>query len=385
MLTLYKQAWEGHLKQYTEARTTQAEIAREGMYYLEFPGMNDWQHISEFLSVFNVMGLSDARDEKFRARARRYASFYLGESARPGNFDHQRKLIRSLINGSRGPLLRRATALDWAGDPFDPSRFFMEHGERNFDEVLAHFREYGDVVGDSPLNLQSVSLMLNAYMLDGESKYRDWIESYLDAWMQRARRNGGILPSHVDLNGRIGGLSGAWYSGIYGWGFSPVVPQTGLREDRNRVPRAIVAFMNAYLMSGDDRYLQIWRTQNNTINNHARMIDGVLHAPTMYGRRPDDSIGWYGYKPGLNRSNGLEIWYLSMRDADLDHADADHPWIIFCRVEMPSIRSRPLQRLWRPCAPEWTTCSARTAQRRKLDSPTRCWPTTQPWSRRCST
>jgi hypothetical protein len=343
VMSLYTRAWEGHLEQYTAARTVQTEIARGGMYYREFPVMNDWQHISEFLSVFNVMGLSDARNRQFRERLRRYASFYIGEDREADNYDARRRLIKSLINGSRGPLLRKATAMDWAGDPFDPSGFSMAHGERSFEEVLAHFAEYGDVVGDNPLNLQSTSLVLNAYMLTGERKYRDWIESYLDGWMQRARQNGGVLPSHVDLEGRIGGAAGAWYGSVYGWGFSPIVPQTGKREDRNRVPRAVVAFMNAYLMSGDDRYLQVWRTQNEVINSQARTIDGVREAPTMYGRRPDGSIGWYSYKPGPYRANGLEIWYLSMRDDDFRSADTDHPWIRYLRGTNPQYPVRSLQ------------------------------------------
>ena len=59
---------------------------------------------------------------------------------------------------------------------------------------------------------------------------------------------------------------GKWYEGVYGWAFSPVVPQTGKREDRNRVPRSIVAFMNAALLTGDDRYMAVWRRQNAAIN-----------------------------------------------------------------------------------------------------------------------
>jgi hypothetical protein len=322
VMTLYKQAWEGHLKQYTAAKTVETEIARGGMYYREFPVMNDWQHISEFLTVFNAMGLSDGRDAKFRERVARYSSFYMGDDAEAGNYDKRRKLIKSLITGSRGPMLRRATELDWAGDPFDPKGFFMEHGETSFDEMLAHFKDYGDVVGDNPLNTQSVSLVLNAYMVGNEPKYRDWIETYLGAWIERAHKNGGILPSHVDLQGRIGGKDKAWYGSTYGWGFSPIVPQTGKREDRNRVPRAVVAFMNAYLMTGDDRYLQVWRTQTDAINAQAKTVDGVLQSPTMYGPQ-----GWYSYKPGLYRTNGLDIWYMSMRDDDLKRADTPHPWI----------------------------------------------------------
>ena len=44
------------------------------------------------------------------------------------------------------------------------------------------------------------------------------------------------------------------------------MPQTGKREDRNRVPRSIVAFMNAALLTGDDRYMDVWRRQNAAIN-----------------------------------------------------------------------------------------------------------------------
>ncbi len=68
-----------------------------------------------------------------------------------------------MFNGSRGPLLRPTTALDWAGDPIDGSRFKLGHGERNYEEMLAHFKEYTDIVGDNPLNLQSTTLALNAY------------------------------------------------------------------------------------------------------------------------------------------------------------------------------------------------------------------------------
>ena len=59
VLHMYKKAWEGHLRQYTEARTVQVPMARQGMYYKEFPVMFDWYHIAEFLRVFNLQGLSD--------------------------------------------------------------------------------------------------------------------------------------------------------------------------------------------------------------------------------------------------------------------------------------------------------------------------------------
>ncbi|ESQ78407.1 hypothetical protein [Asticcacaulis sp. YBE204] len=319
---LYTRAYEGHLKQYTEARTVETPIAREGMYYREFPVMNDWQHLSEGLSVFNLMGLSAPNDPAFQARARRFSGFYTGEDKEAKNYDPRHKIIRSMINGSKGPQLRKATALDWAGDPFDPTGFFMEHGESTYQETLDHYVDYTDVVGDSPLNLQSTSLVMNAYMISGERKYRDWITTYLDAWIDRAKRNGNILPSFVDLKGRIGGPKKEWWGNVYGWGFSPIDPVSGKREDRNRVPRAIVAFLNAYLLTGDDKYLQVWRDQNAAINVQAKSIDGVSNVPTMYGKD-----GWYSYRPGTYRTNGLDIWYMSMRADDFDRADTNHPWI----------------------------------------------------------
>ncbi|MFP1132267.1 hypothetical protein [Asticcacaulis sp. W401b] len=331
VLDLYTRAWEGHLKQYTAARTVETPAGRDGMYYREFPVMNDWQHLSEGLSVFNLMGLSNPYDPRFQARVRRFSGFYTGEDPTAPNYDRNRRIIRSMITGSKGPMLRKATPLDWAGDPFDPTGFFMEHGESTYQETLDHYAEYTDIVGDSPLNLQATSLVMNAYMLSGERKYRDWITSYLDAWIDRARKNGHVLPSYVDLKGRIGGPRKAWWGNVYGWGFSPVDPVTGKREDRNRVPRAIVAFLNAYLLTGGDKYLQVWRDQTDAINAQSKTIDGVLCAPTMYG--PD---GWYGFKPGPYRTNGLDIWYMSMRDDDYARADTDHPWVQYLAGKNPT-------------------------------------------------
>ncbi|GFE88621.1 hypothetical protein [Steroidobacter agaridevorans] len=323
ILELYRKAWEGHLQQYSRVRTKQVELGRRGMYVREFPPQMDWQHISEGLTTFNLMGLSTPKDPKLIERARRFAGFYTGEDQSAPNYDRERRIIRSVFNGSAGPLLRPATALDWAGDPFDVSKFKMEHGERTYEETLAHYRDYTDIVGDNPLNLHATTLALNAFMLTGDRKYRTWALEYLDAWVERAEANGGILPSIVGLDGRIGGPAGKWYGGVYGWGFSPIVPQTGEREDRNRVPRAIVAFMNASLLTGDDRYMQLWRRQNEVINQQARTIDGKLHTPRMYGEQ-----GWYSYAPGPYRTNVFEIWYVSMRASDRELA-GDHPWIAF--------------------------------------------------------
>lgn len=323
VLAMAKKAFEGNVAQYTAARTQEVPFAREGMYFREFPVMTDWQHLSEGLSVFNLLGLSDPYDVHYRDRVKRFSGFYTGEDKTVANYDPKLKIIRSMITGSKGPMLRQATPLDWAGDRFDPTPFFMEHGESTYEETLRHYDEYGDVVGDAPLNLQATSLVLNAYMLDQEPKYRDWIVAYVDAWIDRAKANDDVLPSKIGLDGKIGGPKGQWWSGTYGWGFSPVAPHTGKREDRNRVPRSVVGFLNAYLLTGDDKYLDVWRRQNDVINAQKKVVDGKLMTPRMYGPK-----GWYGYAPGEYRLNGLEIWYMSQTASDRARA-ADHPWLAF--------------------------------------------------------
>jgi hypothetical protein len=325
ILQMYEKAWEGHLRQYTEARTTEVPLARDGMYYKEFPVMFDWQHNAEGLGVFNLQGLSDPEDLSYGHRVRRFAGFYMNEDPGAPNFDPEHKIIRSLFNGSRGPLLRKATALDWTGDPIEvENRFKLVHGERSYEEMLAHFRDYTDIVGDHPLNLLSTTLALNAHMLTHEQKYRDWLLQYVDAWLERMKTNGNLIPSNIGLDGRIGGeCGGKWYGGVYGWSFSPIVPQTGQVQHRNRIHRAFVGFMNAYLLTADDRYLDAWRKQADTINAQARTIDGRLSTPTMYGDK-----GWYGFRPGKCEENALEIYYLSMRPADRQRISSN-AWLDF--------------------------------------------------------
>ncbi|UIJ47188.1 hypothetical protein LZK98_09710 [Sphingomonas cannabina] len=326
ILELTHRFWEGHLRQYAAARTIDVPIAREGMYFREFPVQMDWQHNAEGLTTFNCMGLSSPRDARLTERTRRYADFYTGRDPSAPNYDPERRLIRSLLNGSRGPMLRRATPLDWAGDPFDPAPFHMEHGEASYRQTLDHYAEYGDVIGDNPLNLQATTLGLNAYALGGGEHYRRWALDYLDAWVERARANNDIVPSHVALDGTVGE---GWWKGVYGWGFSPVVPQTGAREDRNRVPRSITAFMNGTLLTGDGAYIEVWRRQNARLNGLARMVGGTLSVPTMHG-----ADGWYGWKPAPYRTNGFEIWYVTQSAVDREAA-GDHPWVAFLEGRNP--------------------------------------------------
>ena len=132
---------------------------------------------------------------------------------------------------------------------------------------------------------------LPAYLLAGEPKYKTWIVDYMDAWLERMKQNGGIIPSFVDLDGRIGGPDGKWWNNAYGWGFSPVNPVTGKREDRNWIPRALVGFSNALLVIGAQKYVDAWRAMIDAVNSHTGDVDGRRQYPTMHG-----ADGWYGWR-----------------------------------------------------------------------------------------
>jgi hypothetical protein len=227
-------------------------------------------------------------------------------------------------NGSRGPMLRKATALDWVGDSFDVSRFVALHGERTYQEFLAHYEEYTDVEGDHFLNLGATTLPTNAYLLANEPRYKRWIVEYMDGWLDRMKRNGGIIPSYVDYrDGRTGGPQNRWWGNAYGWGFSPVNPVNGRRENRNRIPWAIPGFANAVLVTGDQKYADAWRTMMDAVNSQARTVDGQKQYPTMHG-----ADGWYGWQPQPWNVRALDLWYLSMR-ADDARRVGENAWIAY--------------------------------------------------------
>ena len=338
ILELYLKAGEGMIRQYSEAKTTDVPAGRGGMYVKEFSAQSDWMHHGEGLQLFNRMALSAPNQPAYRDRVRRFAGLYMGEDPAAPNYDPEKKLIRSMINGSLGPMLRPATALDWVGDPFDTTGFVALHGESTYAQFLEHYQEYTDVSGDHFLNLVATTLPTNAFMLTGEAKYRRWIVDYMDAWLARMRQNNGIIPSFVDVDGTIGGAGRRWWGNAYGWGFSPVNPVTGRRENRNRIPRALVGFSNALLVTGDEKYIDAWRNMITAVNAHARVVDGRREYPTMFG-----ADGWYGWQPQPWNVGALEVWYWSMRAADRTRVGAN-PWLDFLEGRNASYPEAALQR-----------------------------------------
>ena len=190
------------------------------------------------------------------------------------------------------------------------------------------------------MNMATTTLAFNAYALTGEPKYRDWILEYVDAWVERTEANDGLIPTNIGLDGSIGGeCGGRWYGGVYGWGFSVIVPQTGEVAHRPSFQdRAHYGFGNALLLTGDRRYVDLWSRMIDKVNLSSKVVDGEVQYPRMHGDQ-----GWYDYRPEPFSAGALETYYWSMDPVDLQRV-RDDDWIAFLQGEDPDYPVAALQR-----------------------------------------
>ena len=278
LIANFERAWEGHLQQYTQTKIPSIPAAKDGIFYKEFITSQDWEHNGEGYAAFYFYGLSRPNSLEYSARMRRFAGFYMNEDAEAPNYDPTNKVIRSLFNGSRGPQLTPATIADYVGEPV-PGRG---------PALSTRWANAGNIRGDHPLNLLTVTLATHAYMLTGDQKYRSWVLEYAGTWRDRTVENGWNIPSNIGLDGRIGGeWGGKWYGGVYGWNS----PDTARRNYVLRGP--MVGFGQALLLSGDDSYIDVLRGQIDNLYAARKTIGRVDIIPWHYGDN-----GWYLLEEG---------------------------------------------------------------------------------------
>jgi hypothetical protein len=357
VLDLYRKGLEGHLAQYKELRTSLTELSKNGSYHREFITQSDWFHTGEGMRGFLLYGLSDPADPLFVRRMTRFAGMYMGNDPEAQNYDPANKVIKSLWTGSLGPMMRKATTYDWVGDPV-PGRFHILHSpegrgqmldlEKWYPRMLAHCQEYLDSVGDHPLNMGATLLGLNAFLLTGEEKYRNWVLEYIGAWLERTRKTGGMIPTNVGLNGEPGGeYDGQWWKGTYGWNFTIYDGEIEQIAHRNTFASgAWPGFSNAYLLTGDPKYIDVLRKQIDILYDNRKVIDGRTLLPQMYG----DPQGYaHNGKPEFYHFTGnlfldrlTEIYLWSMDRADLSRIPKDKGWIAFLEGADPQFPVRAL-------------------------------------------
>ena len=358
VLDLYRKGLEGHLAQYGELRTELTRLASDGAYERDFITQSDWFHTGEGMRGFLLYGLSDPEDSVFVDRMQRFADMYTGQDPLAPNYDPVRKLVKSLWTGSRGPMLRDATTYDWVGDPVR-GRFHILHSpngrasmldlETWYPRMLAHCDEYLDSVGDHPLNLGATLLGLNAYMLSGQTRYRDWVLEYIDAWLERTQATGGMIPTNVGLDGEPGGeYDGQWWKGTYGWNFTIFDGEIERIAHRNTVTSgAWPGFSNAYLLTGEAKYIDVLRRQIDMLYDHRKTIAGQTMLPQMYG----DARGYsyrgepefYHYTANLFIDRLTEIYLWSMDRRDLSRIPRSEGWIAFLEGSDPGYPVRALR------------------------------------------
>jgi hypothetical protein len=351
----------------------------------------DQFHQSEGYLFFYFLCQADPTNPMLRTSVQEFAHLFLGGEDAPPNYDAEHRLIRAPHNGSAGPrpglaegepIHRWAAGMTQYGLPLHDVPGITSFDDLK-DEALA--RRMGEATwermgrGDIPANLAVTSLMTMAWLLTGDETYRSWVTEYVGAWSERAAANGGLLPDNVGLSGEIGEYQdGRWYGGHYGW--------TWPHGFYNIGASATVATANAMLLTGDPSWLDLARTQIDTMLELGEMrrpsestmslahhwvgqlgVDGtdepVLMIPYRYG--PD---GWFDYQP-LPPTYALGIWAMSDSPADwerIEHlregsgyswwqvssfrnkedAGHDEPWTRFIVGDFSDYPERILQAAW---------------------------------------
>lgn len=308
ILRMSDREWDAITWQWTQYGTVDREFDK---YY-------DWMHHGEGYLSFYYTGLARPYRLKDVQRTRRFAAMYMGDDPLALNYDKERRLIRSPITGSHGPR-HIMTREDWVthrpvldnylppfedipGAPDGPKCPWSD--DAVYDRIIALINERM-ARGDVPLNLNCTSLMTHAYMQTGDERYRRWVLKYVDAWNERIRDNGGIVPDNVGLSGRIGEhMDGKWWGGYYGWRW-PHGAVTVLEP-------LINAGCNAVLLTGDTRYLTIARSQIDMLWSLGRDEDGQWKVPHRHY-----DAGWCDYRP-MNIQWPLNCYMCSFEDEDLE-------------------------------------------------------------------
>ena len=310
---LARKMWDSITLQWTEY----------GQIYREFDGYYDWMHHGEGYLYFYFLGLTKPESLMDRQRARRFARMYMGEDPLAENYDKERKIIRSPLNGSRGPRFivteedwyTHRTVLDDYPAPYeDIEGVDFATMKCNWSDPVIYKRLIEKMNermnrGDVPLNLNATSMITHAYMYSHDSKEKQWVLDYIKVWADRANANDGYMPDNVGLSGKVGEYNdGKWWGGYYGWrwphGFMTIMePLTN-------------AVMNAVLLTGDYSYLDVARQQFDK-NWELRQVDGdrVL----VPNRRLDS--GWADYRDASPR-HLIYLWTTSLDQQDLDRIHA---------------------------------------------------------------
>ncbi len=295
------------LEQYN-AITRQWTYQRGKSVEKEFVKQYDMLHLTEGYVGFQYFGLADPRIPENIDRARRFAGFYLNEDPEAPNYDPQYRIIRSIASGCKGPAESAGCVytLNFGHASLYPIVKELEPGWEKDPKRREEIQKLYDKIitrCDVPMNLSITGLVTNVYLYTGEQKYKKWVLEYVDAWMDRIKQNNGIIPDNIGRTGKIGEYrNGQWWGGFFGW--------SGRYSIIQIFRSLITASECAHLLSGDDRYLDLLRSQIKVLFDNSKERDGNLVVPYRYGQD-----GWYDFRP-LDAHILSHLWHGSMASGD---------------------------------------------------------------------
>ncbi len=314
-----------------------------GHVHKEYEIGYDQFHQSESTIYFYLLCMADPDNATNLDRARRFAGFYLNEDPDAPNYNPQKKIIRCAHNGSKGPrwLYEENEEVSYGYSPGMAVYGMPYHDIEGIDRIEdlkdpANARRMGQAMkermskGDVATNLHVCSLITNAFLLTQDEKYRDWLLEYIDAWIDRAEANGGLLPDNVGLDGEVGQYTnGKWYGSMYGWTWPHGFYNIGMA--------AILAGTQCYLLTRDRKYLELPRTQIRKVMEQGKMADLHELAPQMSLRQhwisqfealDEDTVswvvpyrytdtGWFDFQP-IGVAYPTALWNVTADDEDWD-------------------------------------------------------------------
>ncbi|MDW8807277.1 hypothetical protein P1P68_21415 [Streptomyces scabiei] len=321
LLPASERHWEGVTRQLTEMDMVRDEYERG----------YDWFHQGESLLLLYFLCM--AAPDRWSERALRFADLYVDPAK--GNYDPEQHVItrphngsdpdrRGLFDGDAYPWLAKEAEtygypLDWLSEaqngPY-PLSADPRLGAQMRDRMGA---------GDTAVNLAAAGLVLNAWILSGEDRYRDWIVGYVGAWRERTRANEGLIPDNAGPDGNVGSLlEGRWYGGHYGWSWPHGWHSVG--------HAACVAALAAATVTGDDGYLSMVATSLDTLIGHAKVMPHTeadssllskwvvelgpdIHTPTPHLPFRHNDSGWFDYNP-LTPPVPVALWHHTANEAD---------------------------------------------------------------------
>ena len=270
-------------------------------------------HLTEGYVWLQNLGLADPKDKETIERSRRIAGLYLNETPGVKIYDPVNKIIPSIATGIRG-LAETADCiytLNYGHASLYPLVKELESGWEKDPTRLAEIQKFYDKTVtrcDIPMNLTLTGLVTSAYLYTGEEKYKNWVLEYVDAWMERIKQNNGIIPDNIGQTGKTGEYrDGQWWGGFFGWNGRYSIIQ---------IFRSLATASEcAVLVSGDNKYSDLLRSQINVLFKNSKERDGNLVVPYRYG--PD---GWFDYRP-LDAEIPSHLWHETMSSGDWEYID----------------------------------------------------------------